>query len=355
VRAASAAYGGAPVGFALDPSRALAVVGPWALLVPAAALGAVSLARELPRDDPRRAVLWLLGLGVVANAAVAVAVELPYANEYKFVRLGALPLGMLAGAGAFAGGGALRRVLGLALVLPLVVGAAVTDLVGARAYAALARVDLPLVESAGRLGPRPGPLPTMIAAAETYAWLAGDPTVRAARPLLLVDLSRPTGLPFGADEEGRGGTAFTSALNLQAHEAAAFGAVDLFVDRPSQVLPGEGRAVELRAEAVADLFGGKEPWREATRRVMFDSERPVLVWVGPLERRRSPRLEAGLGRLGFRVVHETGDVRLHLAPGPGAAAWERAAGRESFGWPLDPADGSPLRTDGQGGAEEPPR
>lgn len=324
VRAAAQAYTGAPVSLDFDARRLASVLGPWALMAVPAGFGLWTLLREIDRDDPRRAVLWLTVFAVVANGLVAALAVLPYANEYKFVRIGAFPLGLLAAAGVWRGGGWSTRSIGVACAVPLLIGAWVTNGVGSRAYLALAARDLPLEESAGRLLPSAGSLPSAGDTRAVYEWLSSDPTVRAARPVLLLDLSGPTGERFGVDEASGGGFSFTSAQNLQAHEAAAFGAVDLFVDRPSQVLAGGDAIGVLRRDVVERLFSDPQDWNDASLRPLFESERPLLVWVGPQQRRRHRGFSTALEQRGFEKVHEAGEIQLFVAAGPGYERWRGA-------------------------------
>lgn len=325
VREAQQAYAGAPIGLSFSAARSIAVLGPWALLLPPAVWGLLCLRRELEPGDPRWRVAWMLALAVVADGVAAACVELPWANEYKFVRLGALPAGLLAGAGLFGADGSGRRLVGVLCALPLTVGAALDTWVGARAYLGLSGVQLPLVESPGRLAPEPGAFEPARDARAAYDWLATDSRVRGSGAVLALDPRRTGGVAFGAGPDGHG-FRFTTAQNLQAHEAVAFADLDLFCDRPSQVLSEQDPVAQLRRDALEELFAGKEPWSEATRRTLFDHPRPLLVWIESRADGARPGFERGLERFGFELVFEAGGVRIWLAPGVGVDRWRAREG-----------------------------
>lgn len=325
VQAARSAFAGTAVGFTFDVTRLIAVGGPLVALAVPAVFGLRSLAREWGPDDDRRAVLGLVGLAALATTLAALVVELPYANEYKFVRLAAFPLGIAAGAGLVAlwrRGGAARAGAGL-WGLATLVGVLPTVTLGTSAYAHLGGRDLPLVESDRRLGPAEGGDAAADDVVRAYRHLATDPALRALAPALIVDVTRPVGVAFGPERH-----AFTRADNLQAHEAAAFAAVDLWVDRPSQVLAEGDPLAYRRLQAVTQLYRAPGPWTEATRRLVFESERPLVMLVGDAERRgrRDAEIDAGLLRFGFVPVFEAGTARLYLAPGHALPAAVDGAG-----------------------------
>ncbi|QDU68763.1 DUF2298 domain-containing protein [Engelhardtia mirabilis] len=312
VQAARAAYSGAALGFVFDPTRLVWVGGPLALLLPPALIGYRSLRREIEPMDARRASLGLVALACVAFVAAALFVELPYANEYKFVRLAAFPTGILAAAGLAHGwrrGGAARVVAGAWILLGLA-GAIPNLILGTSAYAHLAGQDLPLIEADRRLSPAGGGAPGADDVVAAYDFLATDPGLRALAPALIADVARERGEAFGAQAH-----AFTRADNLQAHEAAAFAAVDLWVDRPSQVLDAGDPTAARRMQAVSQLYRAAAPWDEATRKLVFESGRPLVMLVGEAERRARPAIDADLERSGFRLVFESGSARLYLSPG----------------------------------------
>jgi hypothetical protein len=311
LRGAAAGYGGQLVELEASLARCAAASGPLLLLAPLAALGALALRREAGAGARAR-LRWLL-LGAVLSWAAACAVALPYGNEYKFVRLAAVPLALLAAAA--------RGPLALACAVPLLVGAAANTWIGHRAYADFAAVELPVEESAGRLLPVAGAEPEAIDAREAYRYLSTDPRLRALAPVLVADLHTLPGPRYGAGVRDAG-YPFTDELNLQGHEAPTFAGLDLFVDRPSQVLDGREPLAAQRAAASHDLFRGREPWNEATRRTLFDFPRPLLVWVGPRQRAAHRELESGLARAGFECLFRHGELGLWLAPGAGAERWE---------------------------------
>jgi hypothetical protein len=255
-------------------------------------------------------------------------VELPYDNQYKLVRLAAFPLGLLAGAGLvelIAAGGA-RRWCGGVLALLLVVGASANQVHGARAYLAFARVALPLEEGPLELQPVGGPtdpwavsrVPVLGAeqrggpdVAAAYRVLRRSPAVRAANPMLLLDAFEPVGHAYGERENAQ---PFVGRANLQAHEAAAFAALDLWFDRPSQVLSARAPQLERRGASVHELLRDPALWSEPNREALYRAGRPAIVLVSVRDRLRNPGIDSKLHRFGFTAVWRRGSASLHAYP-----------------------------------------
>ncbi len=327
---ARASFEGEAVSFGFSMGETIGAVAPLVPLGLAALLGlwpgASPQERERSRElRPARAMLWLavwiaLGLGALA--------QLPYANEYKFVRFAALPLAILAAAGlghAF-GRSVLGKLAAVSAGAVLLVGGAAGATLSVWAYGELAQVDLPLIERAGRLTPIP--------AAETewqsestqraalFDFLSTDPRVREANPVLWMStldheklITRPrygakrrSGEPFGPLHS------FSGELNLQAHEGPAFAQLDLYLDRPSQVLAGEGAAFLHRVERLEAIFFGKADWGSPERAAFEELDRPVLVFAGELERSVRLDLTSHLELFGFREIYRSGGARLYAWP-----------------------------------------
>ncbi len=328
---ARSAYADEAVSFA--PSAAAWSAGLWPVApLVAAALGALGFlffgARALPAGEPRRAVVLLLAIGAFGPLVLHGLVQLPYDNQYKLVRLAAWPLGLLAGAGLvelIAAGGA-RRWLGAGLAALTAIGALANQVHGTRLYLAFARVSLPLEEGPLELLPVGGPThPWTVAdihvlgaerlggpdVAAAYAFLRRSPAVRAANPVLLLDAFEPVGHRYGTGEAAR---PFVERANLQAHEAAAFAALDLWFDRPSQVLSARAPQLERRGAAVFELLRDPAGWSEGHRVALERSGRAAVVLVSVRDRLQTEGLESKLYRFGFAPVWRRGSASLHVFP-----------------------------------------
>lgn len=327
---------GAGVGLDLDPSRLLPAAIPVVLLWP---LALIALLARLRSARDQRSVALFLGANALGFGLAAAWIALPYANEYKFVRLGALAAGSLAGLGlvdAWARGGLLRW---SAAALALVVGggALLGNYFGWQSYRYLAQFDLPLVEHERGLAPQPAErVPVQVSLAEMFALLRESSALRAERPLLMVDVLDPEGGAWwGTSLEGARPWKFTQANNLQGHEAAAFCGMDLFVDRPNQALLEGQRRRDLRISMLRALA------EEVRLPVQLEGqlraiERPLLMLVEPdqIERlaRRVPRapidLERRLVQFGFGEVARTQQHALYAYP-PDWVSTARAALQET--------------------------
>jgi len=287
--------------------------------LPPAAAALVDAARgRWGRLGDRRPLLALVALGALLLLAAAPLVSLPYGNEYKLVRLAALPLGLLAGAGlgdAWRRGGT-ARALGATWAAVLAAGALADLGLTARAYLDLAAVDAPLEEDAGVLLPAPGGSAAADERRAAYAFLRSDERVRAVAPALLVDAFHLAPVDHGPPP---GRPLRETTFNLQGHPAAAFSALDLVADRPSQANP-KTRRLARRVELAARALG---PDPEAGRRALAElvtERRPgvaLLALVGPLERAHRVLRRFGATALfawpaGFATLSPSG-----AADGPG--------------------------------------
>ena len=321
---AGRAYGGSAARLVLDGQRLYGTLLPLAPLLALAFAGGLRL-RDHERLHVQRALLLATATLALVLVGCAAFVALPYANEYKFVRLAALPLGVLAARGVLLGfsrGGALRAGA-LALLGLVAVGSAANTWLGLRAYASLAQVDLPLTERAEGLGPVPAEQGAWASDGATraaaYGFLSSDPRVREANPVLLTRTvgglqpryaaPRVRGEPPLAD----GSYGFSGASNLQAHEAPTFAALDAFVDRPSQVLAGAGREYEERVAFVGQVFGAGD-WGQGLFARLEALGRPVIVLAGELERSQRTDLPRRLEQFGFRLVWQEGGALLYAWP-----------------------------------------
>ena len=300
-------------------ARALLPVLPLLLLALGLLLPAPADVGGLARRE-RRAVLGLLACAGLLPLAMHLWVALPEGNEYKWIRLAALPLGLLAGGGAGRlaerGGGA--RWLAWGLGGASLVGAGALTWLGGRAYTAFGRVELPLDERAAGLLHGPGAEGTEgEQARRTYLWIrervleADPPPVLVANPLLIGPLY---GVDAEAvDAEGAGGWRFTGDLNLQGHEAPAFSGTDLWCDRKSYMVERHPRW-ELRLSGVAQLYRDPGKWDAGHRRALEALGRPVLLLVTDADRRDQRMIDNKLLRYGYREVHREGTRTLYAWP-----------------------------------------
>jgi hypothetical protein len=339
LRLAAQEFSGPTVTLAFGWERVGRTLWPLALLLPLALCGAWRVFLGSPEERPGSARAWLL-LGLsFAPVVVAALVTLPYENEYKFVRAAAWCLPWLAAVGLrwLVGCGWLGRLAGSAVaVLLLVLGSFNTAFL-VHAYGGLARSEVPLEERPLALLPRAdgdyaqqlaGQLPApelealasdALARRAAYAFLRFDPRVRSANPILIVDSARPAGALWLAPEGPP--ARFIDSGNLQGHEAAAFAALDLWVDRPSQALDARAADAQARLEFVSGLFDTSEAWGEAHTRRFSQADRPLLFHLGELERRRDPKLPSRLEQFGFTPVWSLGGALIYAWPASFAASF----------------------------------
>ncbi|MHC4377877.1 MAG: hypothetical protein ACYS26_14860 [Planctomycetota bacterium] len=311
----------------------LGVLVPIGLLLPGALIG---IAARLREERPNRSLTLFLGSQALAFAGAALVLQLPYENQYKFVRLAAVPLGLLSGLGlvdAWNRGGPLRGVAG-AYGLFLCAGIALSQAFGVQAYRHLARFELPLVETAGALAPKPEPRSAaQVELAELYARLRDNRELHAEGPLLMVDVLDPEGGPWwGSSVDSGRPWKFTQAGNLQGHEAAAFSGLDLFVDRPSQALLADQARRDLRAGILQGLTAEVRipGLLEDQLRAL---ERPVLLLINA---RQVEALAARVPRAPIDLherLEQFGFTRLQRSRHHGLYAWPPAFGeRAAAAW-----------------------
>lgn len=306
----------------LDPggARALGAAAPVLLLLPPAAFAL--------RGAADRRVAGLAVTAALLPLALAALIVLPYDNQYKLVRIAAVPLGLLAAGGLFAlweARGA-RRALGALLAAALVPGALAVDGLGLASYLAFARVELPLVERPLALAPRAAD-GEGADVARAWEWLQRASRV-LERPVLVADvLGEPTTY---------GGVAFSDPVqNLQGHEGAAFSGAALLCDVPSQALDARAPELARRLALVRRVFaepGAPEPGELALPELRG---RPLLVLVTARDRGYKPDVLGDLERAGFgRAFAAPGAVvlaereRLAALAAAGLLDPELAAGGE---------------------------
>lgn len=309
---ASAAFGGESV--QLEPSAGGLGVGmlPLVLVLPLALFG---LVQGVPGagwrgGEPRRAVLVLLAVAALGPLVLHGLVILPYDNQYKLVRLAAIPVGMLAGAGCvgwFVRGRA-ARVAAVVCGGSLLALAAANEWRGGRAYLAFARVEAPLVEEPLSLSPGPATSASADLAA-AYRFLRTESRLREHRPVLLLDAFESTGYGYGEPPR-----AFVTPDNLQGHEAAVFAAMDLYFDRPSQVLDARTPGLAARRTGATQLLRDRSDWSPEHRRALWELGRPVVVLLGPRDVDRLPSVVHRLRSSGFAQLWSEGSVALYIYP-----------------------------------------
>lgn len=342
LRLAAQEFSGPTVTLTFGWERLVRTLWPVLLWLPLALLGAWAVLFGPEPERPRRGRAWLLlGLGF-APLVVAAVVTLPYENEYKFVRAAAWTLPWLAALG-------LRWLCqrapwGLGLGLLAALGMGLLGLANsaflARAYGGLANSHLPLEERPLALLPRAdgdyaqtltGQLSTAeiealasdaLARRAAYAFLRTDERVRSTDPILIIDSARPVGALWLAP--GGPPARFIEPSNLQGHEAAAFAALDLYVDRPSQALDARAPDAQARLEFLSGLFDSSQPWGEVQSLRFQQSGRPLVFFLGELERRRDPKLVARLEQFGFGSIWSSGGARLYAYPQTFVAAFAAA-------------------------------
>lgn len=279
---ASRAYPGETVAFAFEPARV------WSTLAPVLFL--VVLVPFVPTDldedggERRTRVLGLLLVAAFVPLVLHVVVDLPYDNQYKLVRIAALPLGVVAGGalGALLAGPAWRRGVGALLGLALGIGMLANQALGLRTYMSYASVDLPLTESALAVSPRHGSHPWRPG---VYRALREVSRHERPRPALMVDaVGDLASIPaYRTGSRPADAHRFTEpVLNLQGHEAAAFSGLDLVCDRPSQALDARTPGWRERLELVRRVFHEPGALAPDDRARLVTPARPLLVLVeGP--------------------------------------------------------------------------
>ncbi|MFT5080545.1 MAG: hypothetical protein ACI9D0_000921 [Bacteroidia bacterium] len=269
-------FGGVGLGSTLIPILPLLALAVLPLVRrPWAARGGEQTPNSEQASGARNAVLVLLAASAAVSLALALFVQLPLDNQYKFVRTAQVCLGLLAAGGlgqliAWRGPGQVRaRAAGVLALGLLAIGAASSSVLGARSFFALSASPLPLAEI------RSGVQPTGTSdAAQAMAWL------RAAAPSLATDAGRGVLVlnpPFeGEPSMDFGGTHFGTRGNLQGHGAAAFSGLSLFVDRRFYLVDTDYRWAP-RLGLVQAFFRGEDLAAQALAAALGDLGRPTLI------------------------------------------------------------------------------
>ena len=274
-----------------------------------------------------RAIRLLLTAGLLP-LAMHLLVLLPYANEYKLIRIAALPLGLLAAASLvnLIESGGWQRLLGGALALSLLWGTALSNGLGFASYLGFAKIELPLAEEPMHLFPRveAGANAQSNELATLYRWLANSGEWRGQRPILIVNCPSESAPLYGE----RRPTAFTDPLrNLQGHEAAPFTGLQLWCDRPSQVLSQSTPGWEERYRLLFHLYAGGGMLSEAEQNLLLEENRPMLLLMTPQDRRahRGEALRGVIESLGFQSAKKEGRTEVFAWP---AAFAESLGGKQ---------------------------
>ena len=259
----------------------------------------------LRRFRSEREIAGLLFTLALLPALVFALVELPVHNEYKLVRLAALPLGLLAGVGLFDAG----RAYGATLMLLLVPGVLANNALGIACYLAFGGAERPLAEGDMSL------LPTAsddnaegTAWARIYAHLATREDLAGG---VLVLRPRSEGPVYGAPADD---TLFryTDRANLQGHEAAAFSGMSLCCDQSSYMVENHP-AYPGRVRSVAELYVDERNAATGPLPELLRTGRPVVVVVTERDRMEfeGTDLDRKLRQLGLAITHREGRLMLY--------------------------------------------
>jgi len=286
------------------------------LLIPALFLRGLTKSSEPEVAVGQRRALGLLFTAALLPLAMHLAIALPYDNQYKFLRIAALPLGLLAagGLGVLIERGGVVRLLGIVFGLALFVGVLVSNGLGFASYYSLSGKDLPLSEEPLALFPiaEEDVGGTAAELASLYRWLAEFREVRTIHPVLIVNTTADSAPLYGTPASH----AFTDPLrNLQGHEAAPFTGLPLWCDRPSQVLSAETPGWEERIRVVWQLYRESGALDDAEARLLFSgggSER--LLLVSSDDRRVKPGIDTAVEALGFQEVRRVGGSSVYAWP-----------------------------------------
>lgn len=309
---ASSQFSGAAVAFGPSAERFFAALWPVLLLLPLAVCAPLAATAPPERSQARSgfALLILLGVG---GAAGAWLLRLPYANEYKFVRLSGVGFGLLAGGGAQAllARGGVARVLGVLFTVLALVGSGLSLFHGWAVTWSAAENEAPLVEGPEGLAPIGGDAAGRERAA-VYRFLATNASVRASDPVLVTDPWTEQPLLY-AGPDGRA-FAFTTAQNLQGHEGPAFAQLDIYVDRPSQVLADAQPERRERYGALLRMLRSPEALPVADFTRLDGLGRPLVWLVGQQERLANLALPRRVAQMGFGEVGRVGETLLFARP-----------------------------------------
>ncbi len=275
-----------------------------------------------------------LCIAALVPLTLAPLVELPYSNEYKLIRLSAVPLAILAAGGlalALERGGMLRWV-GRLTILVLGVGSLASAGLGLRSYAAFARIELPLSEQGGVLLPiaEPGSAPNPAQdLARAYAWLQRTTSQASLGPVLIANTPGGQTEAFGSAASPHRFTLPGVGRNLQGHEAPVFAGLDLYADRPSQVLSDSTPMLRERLIDLAGLYGDPSPWPAPAVQRLKQLQRDVLVLITAADRNYLGDVEGNLTALGFQEVFGSNEVRILAFPAEFAASLQQRSASPS--------------------------
>jgi len=306
------------VSVAFDWRKLGSTVGPIGALLPLAILAVVKLSGPGAASESRsgkRCVVTLLACAAVLPLLVHPFVQLPVGNEYKLVRLAALPLGILAGVGAMIALTARgpRRVLSALWLGIVIVGSIGSNVLGVRSYLAFSRLNLAVVERPGSLTPAASPAGSRAdLMSRSFAWIRRFAVTLNSEPILVLNVVRESPL------YGSGSARSRVDRELQGNEAAAFSGVSLWCDLGTYMVNRHPQWTH-RLDGLRTLYDSPV-WDETLGRELRESGRPILVLVEQEDRARNPRLEKKLLEHGFGLVHGEGSTRIFAMPRDVASA-----------------------------------
>ena len=310
-------YAGETLQFLWREGAVWATLAPVALLLlPALFLRGVTKTSEPEVAVGQRRALGLLFTAALVPLAMHLAIALPYDNQYKFLRIAALPLGLLAagGLGVLVERGRASRLLGIGLGLIVFVGVLVSNGLGFASYYSLSARDVPLSEEPLALFPEAEQDVGGTAAelASLYRWLAEFQKVEDIHPVLIVNTTADSAPLYGTPAS----YAFTDPLrNLQGHEAAPFTGLPLWCDRPSQVLAAETPGWEDRIRVIWQLYRESGELESSEVHLLLSGTGPPrLLLVSSDDRRVKPGLDAAVEALGFQEVRRVGGSSVYAWP-----------------------------------------
>ncbi|MFT5285376.1 MAG: hypothetical protein ACI8TQ_001540 [Planctomycetota bacterium] len=315
---AGRSYAGESVLFQWSEGGFVATFAPVLLLMTPLLFITGAISRKGDASNGRHGrVLGLLLTAALLPLALHLFVLLPYANEYKLIRIAALPLGLLAAAGLIGmlESGGVKRVLGGALTLILLVGLVLTNGLGFAGYLAFSKHDLPLVEEPLLIAPRAveGAITQSNELAWIYRWMSEQGTRAEEKPVLVVNCTSDTVPTYGLDRLAR----FTDTQrNLQGHEAAPFTGLELWCDRPSQVLSQLTPGWKERYSVLVRLYRGGGVLTARDQSLLFELDRPMLLLMTPSDRmaRAGEDLRSVIEQLGFESVKNEGSTLVFAWP-----------------------------------------
>ncbi len=307
-------YAGESIEFAWRDGVLWGTVAPILLLaVPALVLLVRKSSAANIEEDARRRALGLLALASALPLVLHLVVVLPYDNQYKLIRLAAIPLALLAAGGLvelFAHG-KWARFAGRVLLALLLVGGGVGNGLGFASYYALSNQDLPLAEEPLAIYPQASPSQSgePFELESLYRWLSELRLSGRNDAVLIVNCLRDTAPVYGP-----GAHAFTNpTLNLQGHEAAPFTGMSLFVDRPSQVLAQATPGWEARMRVLWLLYLGGGELSPAKVELLHGTG-PGLLLITSSDRNAHPRIDSIVEAAGYEEVKRVGASSVFAWP-----------------------------------------